>query len=99
MEQRVFDMTEENTLNLQLRLKNCLQTILELEPDLEQLELGHVLLKEYSLLKTFIGQLEQITLFEEDVRRIEEATVNFLEELRVPLSSVKEQLGKHNLLQ
>ncbi len=99
MEQRVFEMTEENALNLQLRLKNCLQTILELEPDLEQLELGHVLLKEYSLLKTFIEQLEQITLFEEDVRRIEEATVNFLEELRVPLSSVKEQLGKHNLLQ
>ncbi len=83
-------MTESVKEHLQLRLSNCLQTILELEPDLERLELGHALIKEYAQLKSFVDKVNQLRLDEEDVRRIEMATASFLEEIKVPLSLVQE---------
>ena len=52
-------MLSETSMHLHMRLKNCLQTILELEPALERLELGHVLLKDYATLRSFIEKLEQ----------------------------------------
>ncbi|GFM33867.1 hypothetical protein LN040_02480 [Desulfovibrio subterraneus] len=76
---------------LQSRLRNCLQTILELEPELEGLELGQDLMKEFDLLKSFMEKLEDVDLQEEDVRRIETATANFLEELKGPLSNLRER--------
>ncbi|GFM35463.1 hypothetical protein [Desulfovibrio psychrotolerans] len=76
---------------LQSRLRNCLQTILELEPDLEGLEIGHDLMKEFDLLKSFMEKLDDVELQEEDVRRIETATANFLEELKGPLSDMRER--------
>jgi hypothetical protein len=79
-------MERLNSENLMCRISNCLQTILELEPELERLELGHVLLKEFGLLKSFLTKLDSIDLEEDDVVRIEHATANFLDELRVPLS-------------
>lgn len=77
----MFDASE-----LHSRLKNCLQTILELEPELERLELGQELLKEFALLKSFVAKLEDITLVEDDVLRIEKATAHFLEELKEPIA-------------
>lgn len=75
---------------LHSRLANCLETILELESDLEQLELGHVLLSEFSQLKAFLERLDTVRVDEDDVRRIETATTNFLEELKVPLGVIRE---------
>ncbi len=76
---------------LQSRLRNCLQTILELEPDLDGLELGHDLMKEFDTLKSFMEKLNVVELQEDDVRRIEIATANFLEELKGPLASLRER--------
>lgn len=84
----------EDSIHLQMRLKNCLQTILELEPALERLELGHVLLKDYATLRSFIEKLEEVSLQEDDVQRIERATSNFLEELKLPLAFMEEQAAK-----
>lgn len=83
---------------LQSRLRNCLQTILELEPDLEELELGHDLMKEFDLLKSFMEKLDDVALQEDDVRRIETATTNFLEELKGPLSKLHEQHSARRIL-
>jgi len=76
---------DPNVTTLQSRLLNCLETIIELEQDIERLELGHVLLAEFNQLKTFMERIDQVAVEEEDVRRIEAATSNFLDELRVPL--------------
>ena len=78
-------MSHDDVRNLQMRLKNCLQTILDLEPDIERLELGHVLLKEYGQLKSFLRKMDLVSLQENDVLRIEKATMSFLEELKMPL--------------
>jgi hypothetical protein len=81
----------ENTASpLHSRLANCLETILELEPDLEQLELGHVLLAEFGQLKSFLERLDSVCVDEADVTRIEAATSHFLEELKVPLGVIRE---------
>ncbi|MGE4555279.1 MAG: hypothetical protein AB7D07_00505 [Desulfovibrionaceae bacterium] len=69
-----------------LRISNCLRTILDLEEDVERLEMGHTLIKEFQTLKDFLEQLERVDVQEEDVDRIETATAHFLEELRGPLS-------------
>ena len=68
------------------RISNCLQTILELEPELERMELGKSLLAEFSVLKEFLQRIDTVVLSEEDVLRVETATSSFLEELRLPLS-------------
>ncbi len=92
-------MLSETSMHLHMRLKNCLQTILELEPALERLELGHVLLKDYATLRSFIEKLEQVALQEDDVQRIEHATSNFLEELKLPLALVQEHAAKRRQVQ
>lgn len=71
------------------RISNCLQTILELEPELEKIEIGKSLLAEFTVLKEFLQKIDTVVLSEEDVERVETATSSFLEELRVPLSQVK----------
>ncbi len=91
-------MTPDETMHLQMRLKNCLMTILELEPALEQLELGHVLLQDYATLRSFIEKLEEVALHEDDVQRIERATSNFLEELKLPLAFMEDKAGKRQQL-
>ena len=91
---------EPNELrHLQSRLKNCLQTILDLEPELERLELGHVLLKEYGVLKSFIQKVDNVSLLEEDVARIENATESFLEELKSPLGLVDDDASPRRMIQ
>lgn len=71
------------------RISNCLQTILELEPELERMELGKSLLAEFSVLKEFLQKIDSVVLSEEDVLRVETATSSFLEELRQPLSQAR----------
>ncbi|MBG0776474.1 MAG: hypothetical protein H0S85_08565 [Desulfovibrionaceae bacterium] len=73
-------------MDLQERLRNCLATILDLEAELERIDLGHTLLREFDMLKAFIEKVDEVPLEEEDVLRIETATKRFLEELRGPLS-------------
>lgn len=69
-----------------IRITNCLQTILELEPELSRLELAGSLLDEFVYLKQFLERIDRVELSEDDVERIEKATENFLAELRVPFS-------------
>lgn len=92
-------MHESITISLQVRLRNCLLTILELEPDLQRLEIGQELLEEYSVLRSFMDKLDEVLLEEEDVRRIERATANFLDELKLPLSFMQRQTFKRQMMQ
>lgn len=71
------------------RISNCLQTILELEPELERMELGKSLLAEFSVLKEFLQKIDTVVLSEEDVLRVETATSSFLDELRLPLAQAR----------
>lgn len=79
-------MKEGLSLHLMVRITNCLQTILELEPQIEKLELGKDLLKEFEHLKSFLSKVNHIDLKEDDVARIEHATASFLDELKGPLA-------------
>jgi len=71
------------------RISNCLETILELEPELEKIELGKSLLEEFGVLKDFLQKIDSVSLNEDDVERVETATANFLEELRGPLAKIR----------
>jgi len=71
------------------RISNCLQTILDLEPELERIELGKSLLEEFAVLKDFLQKIDTVELSESDVERVEVATANFLEELRLPLAKLR----------
>jgi len=71
------------------RISNCLETILELEPELEKIEFGKSLLDEFGVLKDFLGRIDTVSLNEDDVERVEAATANFLDELRGPLSQTR----------
>ena len=77
---------------LHLRLRSCLQAILDLEPELQTLRSAKPLLSELSVLKDIYGRLETLVIKEEDVRRIEEATANFFEELK---GSMKQESIAH----
>lgn len=90
---------DSDITNLQSRLMNCLETIIELERELDRLELGHVLLSEFSQLKSFMEKIDQVAVDEEDVRRIEAATSNFLDELKTPMNLAKEDLAKGRPMQ
>ena len=68
---------------LQIRLKNCIQTILELEPDMRAGVWGRHFDEELSTLKDYLHQVDQMNLAEEDVTRLEKATATFLAELRL----------------
>ena len=85
--------------NLSARIENCLHTILELEPDLEQLQFGHYLLRDFTILKMFLSRVEEIEVQEQDVARIEEATENFLKELREPLAQNESKRLKKYVVQ
>lgn len=78
----------EITPRLQLRLRSCLQAILDLEPELKNISSAEHLLTELSVLKEIYGRLETLLVQEEDVRRIEEATANFFAELK---GSIKQE--------
>ena len=91
-------MSEGNS-GLRLRLVNCLQTIIDLEPDLAQLDLGDKLEREIDVLKSVIKKIDQFRVEEEDVLRVEEATSVFLQELRFPLACKEQGKASGRLLQ
>lgn len=84
---------------LHVRLKNCLQTILELEPDMSSLHMRTEFRTELETLKEYLNRVEDLDLAEEDVQRLERATANFLDELRLPLSRVRRDGRKNRILQ
>ena len=92
-------MKEGKSLHLMFRITNCLQTILELEPQIEKLELGKDLLKEFEHLKAFLSKVDHIDLQEDDVERIESATASFLDELKGPLAALERDGSKPRFLQ
>jgi len=91
-------MSREYTSNM-ARISNCLETILELEPELEKIEFGKSLLEEFGVLKDFLRRIDTVVLSDEDVDRVETATANFLEELRGPLSLSRSGRGGATRLQ
>ncbi len=91
-------MSREYTSNM-ARISNCLETILELEPELEKIEFGKSLLEEFGVLKDFLRRIDTVVLSDEDVDRVEAATANFLEELRGPLSLSRSGRGGATRLQ
>ena len=72
---------------LHSRLRNCLQTILDLECYLGRVDVTKSILAEFFILKEIYGRLETLLVQEEDVQRIEDATANFLFELRNALKN------------
>ena len=65
---------------LHIRLKNCIQTILEMEPTM--LKNGESSFNEdFCRLKSFLGHIEEMDLAEADVLRLESAASSFLREL------------------
>ena len=81
------------------RLKNCLLTILELEPELERLQLPDAFRNELTMLKQHLEKIESIEFYEEDLQRLEKATAKFLDELRLPFSHIQPASAKRRLLQ
>ncbi|MDR1946059.1 MAG: hypothetical protein LBQ51_02690 [Desulfovibrio sp.] len=85
---------------LNSRLRNCLVTILELENDLGRTHLGPALQNEFTVLKKVVARLEQVSVDEHDVCRIEAATGRFLSELKDTLDTAEiECASKTRLLQ
>lgn len=66
---------------LQLRLKNCLQTILELQPAMRKVYRVNFA-EDFSQLKSYLKRLDDMDLREEDVERLESMTADFLKEAR-----------------
>lgn len=66
---------------LQIRLKNCIQTILELEPGMRAAGAGTSFDEDFASLKTFLSRIDSMNLAEEDVRRLEGVTGTLLAEL------------------
>lgn len=65
---------------LQIRLKNCLQTILELEPVMRS-SCRDVLAEDLKTLGNYLGKVDHMQLGEEEVARLERLTDRFLREL------------------
>lgn len=67
-------------LTRQLRLKNCIQTILDLEPQMH--ENGEDSYDdEFSFLRNYLKKIDNMDLIEEDVLNLENVTSVFLAEI------------------
>ena len=65
---------------LHLRLRNCIQTILELEPGIKNSDL-QIFDSDFLSLREFLSHIDQIQVREEEVSRLEDATAHFLREI------------------
>jgi hypothetical protein len=83
---------------LQLRLLNCLQTILDMEEVLGSASLDMNLSQELQTLKTVMRRIDQLEISELDVRRVEQATAHFLQELSGPLQELLQKRRSSILL-
>jgi hypothetical protein len=79
---------------LHSRLRNCLQTILDVNESMGVNVFGLAFSDELDRLYEFLNRLDSVVLNETDVLRIEEATIVFFKELKVFLS--KGQLLKNS---
>ncbi len=70
---------------LQLRLQQCLQTILDLEPRMETFPKCAQFQEGMNVLKNSLATLKELHVTEDDVVRFEQATVNFIDEMWLPL--------------
>lgn len=68
---------------LHIRLKHCIQTILDLEPMLHAVSIDKPFEMELSSLRSCLDRVEMMSLVEDDVERFEAATANFLAELKL----------------
>ncbi len=86
---------------LYVRLHNCLQTILELEPCLSQgsLESCAELKELFGMLKDSLGQLNQIDYQSEDVERIERSVAIFLQAIKPQTQAPDKKLYSGRILQ
>lgn len=66
---------------LQIRLKNCIQTILDLEPEMRN-NGEDSFDEDFSNLKKYLCHVDEMELAEEDVLRLENVTSAFLAELK-----------------
>lgn len=64
---------------LQLRLKNCIQTILDLKPCLLD---NNLLESDFTFLKNYLERIETMDLLEDEVTALEGYTCQFLKEIR-----------------
>lgn len=71
---------------LRQRLVHCIQTILELEPQVSTLEAGAIFRTEMLALRDCLGRVGCMDIAEADVVRFERATALFLDEIRLPLA-------------
>ncbi len=72
---------------LYYRLRSCLETILDLEGELEKCDLAHLLRAELGLLHSFMDNIPEQDLHEADVERVEAATAAFLKHLALPFQA------------
>ncbi len=84
---------------LQRRLKSCLETILDVESDIEHYPLYNSLKSEMEVLKKYLNDVESLELSEEDVLRLEQAATLFLNEIYLPLDKNAAQNDKSRVLQ
>lgn len=89
----------QKEIALDIRLRNCLQTILELEEVLITSDFGTTLGEEFTVLKDVAGRLEYSFVEEKDVQKIENATERFLKEIQQNLAMNQMSLssGSHVL--
>lgn len=79
---------------LHLRLKNCIQTILDLEAGIKKNNLD-IFDADFLSLRQYMENMEQIQLKEEEVIRLENATSHFLREI----GRKSNWVNNYNLLQ
>lgn len=81
-------MTRLANRELQCRLQSCLQAVLDLEPELMNHGMGKLMINEFEVLRNLIDRLSAIAVVEQEVRKVEEATSVFLDELQIPFKGV-----------
>lgn len=64
---------------LHTRLKNCLETLLDLQPTIRKSQKAEFA-EDFSKIRQFLGMVEKMELVEEDVLKIEEMTGQLLQE-------------------
>lgn len=86
---------------LYIRLHNCLQTILELEPSLSEgaLESCAEMKELFGMLKDSLNQLDQIEYQSEDVERIERSVAIFLQAIKPQAKTPDKKLYSGRILQ
>ncbi len=70
---------------LQIRITNCLETLIEVEERLKDLQLESFLQLEFLEIKEALKHIGRFSVSEQEVSRIEAATAHFLSEMRQSL--------------